>query len=245
MVNGFIQQLRAMGIEEGDTVLVHSSMKAIGTDLSPLAIIEILQQAVGTSGTLLLPTFTYMNVDANQPVYNSKTTKPCIGLLPSVFVNCQDVIRSIHPTHSVCAWGKNARVITADHEIDITPVGANSPYMKLLEYDGKILFIGDILNACTFMHAVEEIVGTDYTLQKEKIKYIVDGKERFMYRHDFDGWRQEYWKITNILSEQELIRGRFGNAICYTVKAEDLLEKGSQKLKEEPHYFVTDISKSM
>ena len=37
------------------------------------------------------------------------------------------------------------------------------------------------------MHGVEERVGTDYVLTREKIRYIVDGAPRMLYGHDFRG----------------------------------------------------------
>ncbi len=49
------QDLSVLGVKEGDAVLVHSSMKALGTKLSPEEVIDVLQEAVGESGTLLMP----------------------------------------------------------------------------------------------------------------------------------------------------------------------------------------------
>ena len=110
-------------------------------------------------------------------------------------------------THSVSAFGKNAHEIIAEHILDKTPIGKNSPLMKLPNYNGKILFIGDILNTCTFMHGVEEVVGSPYCLKKTHTSYIIDdgnGRiiEKDMIDHDFYGWGggisvyQKYIKIS-------------------------------------------------
>ncbi len=242
MTNDMIGQLRRMGIEEGDTVLVHSSMKAIGTDRMPEEILDLLQRALGPSGTLLLPGLTYLNVTPAQPVFDSRTTVPCIGLLPRTFMGMDGVVRSVHPTHSVFARGRLAAALTAEHEEDCTPLGPHSPFMKLPACQGKLLFIGELLDSCTFMHGVEEIAGCDYTLTKEKIRYVVNGRERFLYGHDFAGWCAAYSRLKSFMGEGELIRGSFGKAPCYVLDAALLLQKASEVLRADPHFFVTRIS---
>lgn len=58
------QDLGALGVKAGDAVLVHSSMKALGTSFAPEEVIDTLQEAVGEGGTLLMPALTYENVRA-------------------------------------------------------------------------------------------------------------------------------------------------------------------------------------
>ena len=72
----YLEQLRALGIREDDAVLVHSSMKAIGTALSPEERLSVLQAAVGSEGTLLLPGLTYESVTPEHPVFDSRTSVP-------------------------------------------------------------------------------------------------------------------------------------------------------------------------
>lgn len=132
-------------------------------------------------------------------MFDADKTVPCIGLLPRTFWKMPGVVRSVHPTHSVCARGKRAAELTALHGEDITPVGKNSPFMKLPEIGGRLLFIGEVLDCCTFMHGVEERFGTDYVLTKEKIRYVVNGEEKYMYGHDFKGWETTYRRVKEIL----------------------------------------------
>ena len=235
------QQLRALGVMPGDVLFVHSSMKAIGTSLSPETILQTLYEAVCPGGTLLLPAFTYASVTPEHPVFDSRTAEPCVGLLPRTFFRMPGVVRSIHPTHSVCALGQDAVRLTKDHVLDETPVGPHAPLMQLASCGGKLLFIGDILHACTFMHGVEERVGTDYVLTREKLRYIVDGEPRMLYGHDFAGWQQEYPRIQNILGPDALTRGAFGSAPCCLIDAAALLEAATRKLHEDMHYFVSKI----
>ena len=55
-----------MGVEEGDTLLVHSSYKSLGeVDGGPQTVIRALEAALGAEGTLIMPTF---NFDFNKGV---------------------------------------------------------------------------------------------------------------------------------------------------------------------------------
>ncbi len=52
-----LQALRGMGIQPGDTLLVHSSLDQFESfSCKPTDVLTLLQETVGPSGTLLLPT---------------------------------------------------------------------------------------------------------------------------------------------------------------------------------------------
>jgi len=240
----FSNQLIALGLAKGDTVMVHSSMKALGTEMTPQDFIKLILNVIGEEGTLLMPALSYENVTAQNPEFNIKITEPCIGLLPRTFFKVEGVLRSFHPTHSVCAYGKNAEEITSRHYLDETPVGPNSPFTLLADYGGKVLFIGDTVNCCTLMHGIEEIAGAPYVLQKERTHYVMIGKdgkktETDLFAHDFTGWDQEYQKIKDILEYPELKKGKVGKADCYLIDAKALVKKALEILKEDIYYFVS------
>lgn len=101
-----LADMKALGIKEGETILVHASMKALGTKETPETVLDTLQAALGDDGTLLLPALTYENVTPEHPVFDADKTVPCIGLLPRTFWRMPGVVRSVHPTHSVCVRGQ-------------------------------------------------------------------------------------------------------------------------------------------
>lgn len=238
----FKQDLLNLGVKPGDTVLVHSSMKALGTKCTPEEIIDGLLEVLGEEGTLLMPALTYENVTPHHPIFDSETTEPCIGLLPRTFMHIPKVERSVHPTHSVCAKGKLAHTLTVGHAMDDFAVGPRSPFMLLPLYKGKLLFIGDILESCTFLHGIEDIVKPPY-LRAVKNKYIVNGQEREYIGYDDFGWGQEFQRLADILEEPDIQKGKLLAANAYLVDTRALLVAALSKMRSEPYSFVTDISK--
>lgn len=246
MSDNFRAELTALGLKEGDTVLMHSSMKALGTKKTPEEFIGDIEAVIGESGTLLVPTLTYAYTTRETPFFSVRETPPCIGLIPTRFLAMDGVIRSVHPTHSVAAKGRLAREMTREHESDDTPVGIHSPFMKLTEVGGKLLFVGDVLRCCTFMHGVEELVHTPYTLQKEPVTYVIedyDGKryEHIMLRHDFHDYDQRYDRVAAILTPPEISFGRVGAADCTLIDARALKREAMKKFAENIYYFVDKI----
>ena len=237
-----IRDLQMLGVKEGDAVLVHSSMKALGTRLTPEEVIAALQESVGESGTLLMPALTYENVSGEHRVFDSGTTPPCIGLLPRVFWKQPGVERSINPTHSVCARGALAHRLTVGHGMDDTAVGPHSPFMLLPLFGGKLLFIGDIMQSCTFMHGIETILKPPYIRQTPSPVFTVDGQARQYVANDGYGWGSEFQRIEEILEEPDIRRGKLLAANAYLIDARALFAAALLKMWAEPYAFITDIS---
>lgn len=237
----FKQNLSELGINPGDTVLVHLSMKSLQTDCKPEEIIRAIEEVLGEDGTLLMPALTYDNVTPDNPIFDSASSEPCIGLLPRVFMHEKDVLRSVNPTHSVCAKGRLAHTLTVRHYMDNTAVGPHSPFMLLPLYGGKLLFIGDILESCTFMHGVEEILNPPY-IRQTKTSFIVNGEKREYVINDTYGWGSEFQRIQYILESPDIRKGKLLSADAYLIDARALLTVAISKMRSEPYAFITDIS---
>ena len=157
----FLALLRRVGVRLGDIVIVHSSFDRFEAfNGKPTEIILALQQAVGPLGTILMPTLPFTGTAvayvANGGIFDVVRTPSKMGLLTELFRRSPGVVRSVHPTHPVAAWGARSEEIIAGHHLAVTPCGTGSPYARLFEYDGKILFLGTGIEAMTFFHAVEE-----------------------------------------------------------------------------------------
>jgi aminoglycoside 3-N-acetyltransferase len=155
--------LRDLGVAAGDTLLLHSSFDAFaGFTGKPTDALAVLQKLISTNGILMVPTLpftgTAVGYAQGDPVFDPARTPSRMGLLTELFRRMPNVVRSIHPTHAVAAWGKDAAAIVADHYLARTPCGDGTPYARLLERRGKILLLGVAIDSLTFYHTIEELL---------------------------------------------------------------------------------------
>ena len=155
--------LRRLGLAQGDTVMVHSSFdRFAGFSGKPSDVIRTLQETVGPTGTLLMPTLpftgTAVEYASRGSVFDVRRTPSQVGLLTELFRRSPGVARSVHPTHPVSAWGARATELLANHHLARTPCGEGTPFARLVEHDGRILFLGAGIESMTFFHYVEEVL---------------------------------------------------------------------------------------
>ena len=244
------QDLIALGIKPGDAVLMHSSFRSLGKiDGGAKTFFDAFLEVLGDEGTLILPSLSYNRVNFENPEFDKETTGSCVGYLPEFFrTSVPGVLRSLHATHSCCAVGKLAEEFVKDHEKDITPVGENSPFTKLPKYNGKILMLGCGTKFNTSMHGVEEKADVPYVLDKKNpITYVLKDRDKTIsvnsYRHDFvaksgEHIRQCYDRVVELLAPEEYKRGFVLSAECHLMDAKAVWEKGYDKMKSDPLYFV-------
>lgn len=169
-------QLAQMGIKPSDNVLIHTSFKAVGqVEGGPEGFIDAFCEYL-TEGLFLVPTHTWSNVTRKQPVYDVKTTVPCIGLIPRTAAFRPDGVRSLHPTHSVWVHGKGAEEFVAGEELAESPAPVGFCWNRLAEIGTKILLIGVTNTNNTFIHAVDEIADLPDRLAPEPWEVtVIDG----------------------------------------------------------------------
>lgn len=251
--------LKKIGLSFGDTVLVHTSIKGLlgdtyhdgntdditsnDTVVSAEDIIHAIIDVIGVEGTLLVPALSYESVTEKNPIFDVQKTKTCIGALPELFRTNFATHRSVHPTHSVCALGELACVLTARHHHDNTPVGENSPFMLMTKVNAKILMLGCGLFPNTFMHGVEEAAQASYPLSKEMLEYTIiksdlsEYKKKY-YTHNFKGLIQRYDRLENLMEPCDLKKGKVLNSMSYLINAQKALEIGKNAIKQNDMYFI-------
>lgn len=106
------KQLEEMGIPREGTLLVHSSMRAIGPVEGGAETVLDALSAWMEPGLLVFPTHTWQQINGENPVYDPLGEPACVGLLPNLFLKRPGVVRSLHPTHSVAALGAEAEEFT-------------------------------------------------------------------------------------------------------------------------------------
>lgn len=246
------RDLRRLGLGEGDVLMMHCSYKSLGTDLTAAEIFEAFEAVLGKSGTLLLPALSYETVGPAQSHFDREKTPSCVGYLPEYFrTNVPGVVRSLHPTHSVCAKGRLSEELTKDHEKDLTPVGEHSPITRLPQVGGKVLMLGCDPDHNTALHGMEEVADVPYVFNKRigRVRYtLTDGEHEIRQDaiiHGFvekDHWfAQRYSRVIELMPQGTVTHGKVLCADCVLMDAKAMWAAGIKKLKEDPYHFVERI----
>lgn len=239
MRNAISEQLEALGLRAGDAVMVHSSFKSLGVD-DPETVLTGILDLLGPSGTLMMPALSYCQKPP--AIHDTRFTPGCVGFLPEYFRNRRGTLRSLHPTHSVCAVGADAGSFLGAHDADTTPCGSHSPFRLLLERQGKILMLGCGLRPNTSMNAIEELVEPPYLYGPECEYTLTDASGKSFQKtyvtHGFRGYEQRYDRVAEVLEGDFLKTGTVGTALCHLIDGEELCRRSLQKMKKDPLYFV-------
>jgi aminoglycoside 3-N-acetyltransferase len=172
-IDSLSQDLRQLGLAEGATVIVHSSLSSIGWVCGEsVAVIRALMDIVTAEGTIVMPAQTALCDPAHwryppvppewveiiretMPAYDTSIT-PTRGMgdVAETFRKWPGVLRSAHPNVSLAAWGKNAGFVTTGQTFDFG-LGESSPLARVYDLDGQVLMLGTGYDTCTSLHLAE------------------------------------------------------------------------------------------
>ena len=223
--------LEEHGISHSATVLVHTSMRALGeVEGGCDGLIDGFISYL-TDGLFIVPTHTWANVAKPGDVFDIKTTPPCIGALPTVAAFRTDGVRSLHPTHSVAAFGRRAAEFVLGEEKSTTPCPPGGLWARLLDEKATVLLLGVGLNRNTYIHAVDEMIDLPDRLVDPVPLAVLDGEgkryEMMFRKHgntgskNFGNFRIPFERLG------ALTYGKLGEAtvgIFDTVKGTDILK---------------------
>jgi aminoglycoside N3'-acetyltransferase/acyl carrier protein len=158
-----LEALRSLGVRAGDTVLVHSAFEYTnGFSAGPEKAIDVFLESVGPDGNLLMLSLPYNSSTYKYlqtlDRFDVRKTVSQMGLLTEIFRERSDVVRSLSPTHPFLAHGPRADWIVAGHENCPYPCGKGTPFEKLIELEGKVVFFDAGFVTLTFFHYIEDMV---------------------------------------------------------------------------------------
>jgi aminoglycoside 3-N-acetyltransferase len=170
--------LESMGVPRNGVLVVHSAIALLSRrGFRAEAMIETFLDYM-REGTLVMPTMTWRAVTPQSPNWDELETRSETGVLTEIFRARYAARRSIHPTHSVAAWGAAADALVAQHHLGDTPVSGNSPYGLMRSHKSYVMMIGVGLETCTAIHLPEETIAPDVYLRPLNPSEIYHCKDR-------------------------------------------------------------------
>lgn len=243
--------LKNIGIQNGDVLEVHASLKSIGYILGGAnALLDAILEVLGFEGTLVMSAH---SIDNSEPAYfqnppvdislfksireNTPSFKgkfddlSGMGQLAIALQKRPSVYFSSHPQVSMMAHGKHAKWITQSHPLN-DMFGLKSPLAKMVELKAKVLLIGVEYNSCTGMHLGE------YLSQKRPIviqgsRMVVGSKEDWVKFLSYDFDSDDFNQVGRIMElDNKVSLNLLGNSM---VKSFDLeyAVRSTQKYFEE------------
>ncbi|QPB82641.1 aminoglycoside N(3)-acetyltransferase [Pseudoalteromonas rubra] len=172
--------LRTGGVTQNATLIVHSAFRPLAQhQVDPAALCETLVEHCKT-GNVIMPTMSWRTVTPQNPVFDWHKTRSHTGVMTELFRTQFATHRSLHPTHSVAAIGRDAYEITAAHHLDPGPCSVHSPYgiieNSALRDQCYILHLGVALESCTYIHHFEEMFAPEIYLAQNLENYTLVDK---------------------------------------------------------------------
>lgn len=198
-VEGLAAQLRELGLPEGATVVVHSSLSRLGWVAGGAqAVVLALLSALGPHGTLVMPTHSrhltepsdwgnppvpadwWPVIRAETPAFDPAITPSSwMGVIVECFRSFPGVRRSAHPTVSFAALGPLAARITEGHGLD-DGLGERSPLARLYDADAWVLLLGVGHDNNTSLHLAEYRADAPKRYLAQGSPVLVDGERRWV-----------------------------------------------------------------
>lgn len=150
-----------LGIREGEVLMVHSSVRAVGEVRGGVnVIVQALLDSLGLAGTLVayldFEPFFEDEDEEDVPVFDKRIANAARdhGILHETIRNWPGTLRSDHPDAGVAALGAQAEWITAQHPFQYG-YGPGSPLEKVVLAKGRVLMLGAPLDTITLLHYAE------------------------------------------------------------------------------------------
>ena len=169
--------LQALGLQQGQDLLIHCSFRQIGIVAGGTAtLLTSLRDVAGPEATLVVPTQTSLNSLSSRaflaatgdldPAERTRFIAAMEGFDPATTPSTgmgafaehlrlqRTAMRSSHPQTSFAALGPAAQACTSVHDLECH-LGERSPLGWLYERNAAILLLGVGYSACTAFHLAE------------------------------------------------------------------------------------------
>ncbi|MFH9073878.1 aminoglycoside N(3)-acetyltransferase [Streptomyces alboflavus] len=225
-------ELRALGVGHGETLLVHTSLSSLGwVSGGAEAVVLALFDCLGDEGTLVVPSQSSDNSDpaewedppvpaswwpairATMPAYDPRTARTRgVGVLPETVRTWPGAVRSAHPQTSFAAVGPHAKALMDGHALDCR-LGEHSPLARLEAAGARVLLLGAGFGACTAFHLAEYRLPAPGPLVENSFAVMTDEGRRWMTVRETDIDEERFDELgADFERERSVVRGTVGAA---------------------------------
>lgn len=250
-VDTVLEQLKSIGVVEGDVLFVTADLMRVGLFLKSRretmkTWVNLLVQAVGKEGTIVAAAYTptFFRFKKNSQIVFTTDSPSDVGALTTSILADPRALRSLHPSSSCVAIGHNAQEILHGHDQNSL---SYSLLRKLIEYKGKHLMLGtlDRENAPLGLHYAQELMGI--TKREPTVglfqTYYIDqsGHKKLFTRWDVGGCsRGGYKMLGHLITENAMTIGLIGNATSALIDAKRSTEIAMAALNNDSRAFICD-----
>jgi len=245
--------LQELGVKLGDALLVHTSLSSFGhVQGGSQTIIEALIEAVGPSGTLMMPAFSAGRFDPGEwrnppvpeewwdriryetPLYHPlKSPTVELSNVNELFRTWPDSRRSAHQHSSFAAWGQYRDELLVIHRLD-DRFGESSPLARFYDLDGSVLFLGPGYDANTCFH-LAEYRRINPPLRKFKAVVFKEGQRQLVEYTDVETDSNLFAEIGKEFEQECLVRKTsIGRADCRLFSVRDAVDFATKWLDHNP-----------
>ena len=216
------KSLRDLGLDNGDIVLLHSSLVSLGqVNGGPAAVIDAFLDVIGSEGTLLVPVF------------------GALGILTDEVKQRPNAVISPCPVGTLAAIGKDAEELCRDHWKAATAHGHDTPFTRIAERDGYICLLGVDQDRNTTLHSVEALLELPYMGAATRTFTTPEGEEVTKTWNYYPGPHRDFIGLDPLL-EPAMERGRIGNAEVRLIKAREMYEIALAVGSSDPAFVLCD-----
>ncbi len=249
-----VQGLGQVGLKVGDTVLVHSAMRTFGyIQGGAKTIVAALLEVLGSTGTLVVPTFTFAHEAEKDPIIDPQNDRSEMGIITETVRLHPKALRSIAFRHSFAAVGRRARIIT---QVDpaLSPFDLRSSFGVMLALNTQVLLLGLTYATSTSHHFAEWICDVPYrhaisldvrlrrpdgTIVRQK---MTDYQPKPSKGSSYYGTRHpDFNRLGRMLEERDLVSiTSIGNAVVRRFAMRDLIDLAQIEAAKDCNIFRTE-----
>jgi aminoglycoside 3-N-acetyltransferase len=246
-----LSDLISLGVCKGDVLFVTADLMRVGLfcnsrNETMRAWIDLLTEIVGEQGTIVVAAYTpvFFRFKKNARVVFSKEVASTAGALSNAFIRDPRTIRSLHPTNSCVAIGREANEILKGHDQNSDPY---SVLGEIVRRGGKHLMLGtlDRKNAPLGLHYAQEKLGITKTEPSVGFfqTYFIDesGKQQLFTKWNAGGCSGGGYKLFgHLLVEEGMSLGRVGQCQAALIDAKKSTTIAYSALLANRSAFICD-----